>query len=146
MSNLDLDKISNNFYMLLLSLNKQIFNPSILMKRFNIPHSHIKVLFYVIHNGPTSISGMAKELCISKPNMTPVLDKLVEDGLITRDYDPNDRRVIRIEATEKANEFLKQAKENTKLIIQEKITTLNDEDLSLLAISTENLLSLIEKL
>lgn len=146
MSNLDLDKISNNFYMLLLSLNKQIFNPSILMKRFNIPHSHIKVLFYVIHNGPTSISGMAKELCISKPNMTPVLDKLVEDGLITRDYDPTDRRVIRIEATEKANEFLKQAKENTKLIIQEKITTLNDEDLSLLAISTENLLSLIEKL
>lgn len=146
MSNFDLDKISNNFYMLLLSLNKQIFNPSILMKRFNIPHSHIKVLFYVIHNGPTSISGMAKELCISKPNMTPVLDKLVEDGLITRDYDPNDRRVIRIEATEKANEFLKQAKENTKLIIQEKITTLNDEDLSLLAISTENLLSLIEKL
>lgn len=146
MSNFDLDKISNNFYMLLLSLNKQIFNPSILMKRFNIPHSHIKVLFYVIHNGPTSISGMAKELCISKPNMTPVLDKLVEDGLITRDYDPNDRRVIRIEATEKANEFLKQAKENTKLIIQEKITTLNDEDLSLLAISTENLLSLMEKL
>lgn len=146
MSNFDLDKISNNFYMLLLSLNKQIFNPSILMKRFNIPHSHIKVLFYVIHNGPTSISGIAKELCISKPNMTPVLDKLVEDGLITRDYDPNDRRVIRIEATEKANEFLKQAKENTKLIIQEKITTLNDEDLSLLAISTENLLSLMEKL
>lgn len=145
MSTLDLNNVSNNLYMLLLSLNRHIFNPTELMKRFNIPHSHMKVLFYVIHNGASSISGMAKDLCISKPNMTPVLDKLVEEGFITRYYDPNDRRVVRIEATDKASDFLKQAEEYTKLMIEEKITTLSDEEISTLSSSAENLLTLMNK-
>jgi DNA-binding MarR family transcriptional regulator len=146
MSDLDLNNLSNNLYMLLLSLNRRILNPHELMKRFNVPHSHIKVLFYLIHHGSTSISVMAKELCISKPNMTPVLDKLTEDGFINRYYDPNDRRVIKIEATEKASEFLKQAEEYTKLMIQEKVTTLSDDEISTLSSSTENLLNIFSKL
>lgn len=142
---MDLNNISNNLYMLLLSLNRRIFNPSELTKRFNVPYSHIKVLFYVIHNGSTPISVMAKDLCISKPNMTPVLDKLSEDGFINRYYDPNDRRVIRIEATDKANEFLKKAEEYTKVIIQEKLVNLTQEELSLLSNSTEDLLNIVNK-
>ena len=35
-------------------------------------------------------------LSIPQPNMTPVIDKLVEEGLVTRDYDPTDRRVTKI--------------------------------------------------
>lgn len=146
MSNLDLNNVSNQLYMLLLSLNRHILNPTALMKKFDIPHSHVKVLFYLIHNGSSSISGIAKDLCISKPNMTPVLDKLVEEGFINRYYDPNDRRVVRIEATDKASDFLKQAEEYTKLLIKEKITSLQDEEISILANSTENLLNLISKL
>ena len=37
---------------------------------------------------------MAKDLSISKPNMTPIIDKLVKEGYVDRYYDDNDRRVI----------------------------------------------------
>ena len=84
MTTLNLNDISDNLYLLLFSLNKHIFNPNTLTKKFNIPYSHIKVLFYLVNNGPLPISKMAKELCISKPNMTPVIDKLVEEGLVTK--------------------------------------------------------------
>ena len=107
MTTLYLNEISDNLYLLLLSLNRHIFNPTVLTKKFNVPHSHIKVLFYLIHHGPISISKMAKELCISKPNMTPVIDKLVEEGLVTRDYDPTDRRVILIKHTKSACNIFK---------------------------------------
>lgn len=141
----NLNDISENLYMLLLSLNKHIFNPHALTKKFNVPHSHIKVLFFLIHHGPTSISKMAKELCISKPNMTPVIDKLVEDGFVTRDYDPNDRRVILIQSTDKALDFLKEGKEYIKENIREKVSTLNNDDINILSSSIDDLISIIKK-
>lgn len=145
MKDLQLNNISENLYMLLLSLNRQIFNPNELTKKFNVPHSHIKVLFYLVHNGPTSISAMAKELCISKPNMTPVIDKLVEDGLVNRFYDQNDRRVIRVESTHKACDFLKAGQEHIKDVVKEKLSTLDDADLNNLSTSLETLLPIIRK-
>ena len=145
MTTLYLNEISDNLYLLLLSLNRHIFNPTVLTKKFNVPHSHIKVLFYLIHLGPISISKMAKELCISKPNMTPVIDKLVEEGLVTRDYDPTDRRVILIQTTPKALEFLKETQDYVKEIIKEKLSSLNDEDINTLSTSLESLLSVIKK-
>ena len=45
MTTLNLNDISDNLYLLLFSLNKHIFNPNVIAKKFNIPHSHIKVLF-----------------------------------------------------------------------------------------------------
>ena len=145
MTTLYLNEISDNLYLLLLSLNRHIFNPTVLTKKFNVPHSHIKVLFYLIHHGPISISKMTKELCISKPNMTPVIDKLVEEGLVTRDYDPTDRRVILIQTTPKALEFLKETQDYVKEIIKEKLSSLNDEDINTLSTSLESLLSVIKK-
>lgn len=145
MSTLDLNDISENLYMLLLSLNRHIFNPNSLMKKFNVPHSHIKVLFYLVHNGPTSISKMAKDLHISKPNMTPVIDKLVDDGLVTRDYDTNDRRVIVIQTTPKAIDCLKEGQEYIKEVIKEKISSLSKEDINTLSTSLDSLTSVIKK-
>lgn len=145
MNTSNLNDISENLYMLLLSLNRHIFNPHNLTKKFNVPHSHIKVLFFLIHHGPTSISKMAKDLCISKPNMTPVIDKLVEDGLVTRDYDPKDRRVILIKSTDKALDFLKEGKEYLKENIREKISTLNNDDINILSNSLDDLISIIKK-
>lgn len=145
MTTLNLSDISDNLYVLLLSLNKHIFNPNTLTKKFNIPYSHIKVLFYLVNNGPIPISKMAKELCISKPNMTPVIDKLVEEGLVTRDYDPTDRRVILIQATPKALKALKEGKEYIKEVIKEKISPLSDEDISNLSSSLDTLLTVIKK-
>ena len=88
---------------------------------------------------------MAKDLYVSKPNMTPVIDKLVEDGLVTRDYNPTDRRVILIQATPKALEVLKEGKEYIKEVIREKISPLSDEDISNLSSSLDTLLNVINK-
>lgn len=141
----NLNDISENLYILLLSLNRHIFNPNDLTKKLNLPHSHIKVLFYLVHNGPTSISKMASDLCISRPNMTPVIDKLVEDELVSRDYNPNDRRVILIKHTDKGLKFLKEGRECIKDVILEKISLLTEDDINTLSSSINNLTSIIKK-
>lgn len=140
-----LNNISNNLY-ILLSLNRQFFNPHELAKKFNVPYSNIKVLFYLLHHGPNSISAMAKELCISKPNMTPIIDNLVEEGLVQRYCDPSDRRVIRVEATIKANKCLKLGEEHIKTLVKEKLSSLEESDLYDLSSSLDTLLSIIRKI
>ena len=49
MSTSNLNDLYDNLYMLLLSLNKEFFNHNVIMKKFTLPHSHIKVLFYLIY-------------------------------------------------------------------------------------------------
>lgn len=129
MDNDNLNNISDDFFMLLLSLNKRIFNHEEIIKNSNLPPSHFKALFYLIHNGPRAISQIGNDLSISKPNMTPIIDKLVAEGYINRFQDPNDRRVIRVEPTEIAYKFLEQQQRKMKASFKEKISPLDDNDL-----------------
>lgn len=145
MSNLDLNNISNNFYTLLLSLHKHIFNPNQALKSSNIPPSHMKVLIYLTYSGPTTVSKTAKDLHISKPNMTPIIDKLVNENLIERSLDKNDRRVIILQTTEKCADFLKEAEDFLKSIIADKISNFTEEELYKLSHAVNDLLDICGK-
>ena len=145
MSTSNLNHLSDNLYMLLLSLNRQIFNPTVIMKKFTLPHSHIKVLFYLIHNGPTSISKIANELYVAKSNMTPIIDKLVEDGFVIRDFNTNDRRVILIKSTPKALKLFEEIKEYAKEVLKDNLSTLQPNEIDVLSTSLNNILNIIKR-
>lgn len=146
MSTQELQKISNDLYSLLICLNKKIFNPEHIIKGLPLPPSHIKVIFYLDHHNKPSVSSIAKYLSISKSNMTPIIDKLIKEGYVTRFDDPNDRRIIRITLTDKGNEFLEEQKHRFKEILTEKISCLTPEELSKLSMHTTGITDLISKL
>lgn len=125
----NLTKLSEDFFLLMMVLHKKIIKLEDFMKNTVVPPSHVKVVFYLAQNGPSSVSSIARDLCISKPNMTPIIDKLLECGYVNRYEDPKDRRVIRIEITEKANEVFKIKKDLMKSFLKEKLSVLPEEDL-----------------
>ncbi|MFA5065890.1 MAG: MarR family transcriptional regulator [Dehalococcoidia bacterium] len=51
--------------------------------------------------GPMKPSEISRIHCISKPNVTTLISKLIENGLAERSHDEKDRRVIYINITEK---------------------------------------------
>lgn len=142
----DVNNISSDLISLVFLLTSRIFNPSQMSKGMPIPHSHIKVIFHIVMAGPCPVSKIANELIISKPNMTPIIDNLISEGYVNRFNDPNDRRVIMIEATEKAHVFLKEAREKLKELLAEKITVLSDTDLDKLRTLIPKFSSVIEKI
>ncbi|WP_287165311.1 MarR family transcriptional regulator, partial [Clostridium sp.] len=91
------------------------------------------VIIYLKHNGNCSISKIAKDLLISKPNMTPIIDKLISENMVTRYTDSKDRRVIRVELTEKGSIFIKDQEKLVKTLLAEKISNLSSEDLQYLS-------------
>jgi len=65
------------------------------------------VLDSIARRGPLKMSGIAKELGVSTPAATGLVDRMHGLGLVARRYDPKDRRVIRIAATAKGRKTVR---------------------------------------
>lgn len=146
MSNYEMKNISDDLFKLLMQIHHKLLNPSEVFKGDQLPPSHIKVIFYLSAKKCISVSDVAKKLDISKPNMTPIIDKLISEGFVSRYTDPNDRRKIQIELTEKAHLFLNDKKSEIKENLITKISLLEDDDLNKLSLSIKNMTDVISKL
>ncbi len=125
----EINSISDDLFLLVLQLSGRIFNPSTMFKGLPIPPSHTKVLFRLAKLGPCPVSQLANDLIISKPNMTPIIDKLIAEGYADRYDDPNDRRIIMVKPTEKARTLLHNIEQKAKSLFVEKLSSLDDDDL-----------------
>ena len=75
------------------------------------------------------ISEVAKQLFISTPNMTKLLNKLIDEDMIERIPDEKDRRIININLTEKGNTYLDERYENIKSTLKKRLCSLPDDKL-----------------
>ncbi|AGF54114.1 MULTISPECIES: MarR family winged helix-turn-helix transcriptional regulator [Clostridium] len=115
-------------------------------KDFSIPPSHGRVIFYLLHCNSSPISQIADSLGISKSNMTPIIDNLINYGLVNRFPDSDDRRVLRVELTQKAHDLLDAFRDAISNSFVEKISALSDDDVVLLNQSMLNLITLFKKI
>lgn len=93
-----------------------------------------------------SMSDIGKELCMPKPNVTALIDKIISKGLINRLQDEKDRRVIQIHLTQKGAESVEEIKNNLKENIKQKLLNLNEEELDLLSFSLRNVKNILVKI
>lgn len=63
---------------------------------FGMPLSHMQVLAMLDHHGSLSITEISNRFGIAKPNITPLVDRLIEDGLVMRERNSADRRVVNV--------------------------------------------------
>ena len=89
--------------------------------------------------GELPMSEIGRLVYISKSNMTSLIDKLVEEGLVERLPDKNDRRVINIALTDKGKDLLRNWRKHSNNEIKMNLSTLSDEDLEKFYNSVENI-------
>lgn len=78
-----------------------------------------KVLFCVEMKGPQKMSDLARQAGLTMSGATAVVDKMVRHGLVDREAEPNDRRVIRIVLTDKGREIAGQCQKLQARCFQE---------------------------
>lgn len=142
----NLNKLSDGLLSLIMKLNGSLMSHDELIKGPPFPPSHVKVIICLAQLGPLSITQLSQRLNISKPNMTPIIDKLILEGLVTRSEDPNDRRVIKVEITKKACDLFEAHKEKVTNSLTNKLAKLNSQDLNDLEHLTSALSTIISKL
>ena len=66
----------------------------------DLTYSQFAVLEALYHLGPMTQGAISQKVLKSGSNMTTVIDNLERDGLVRRERDANDRRVIHVHLTE----------------------------------------------
>lgn len=84
---------------------------------------HQLYIYRICRHPGGSQDWLARALCISKSNVTRQLTTLEQAGFVTRSPDPDDRRIMRVYPTEKAEEVFPQVEK----LIREWETLLLDQ-------------------
>lgn len=95
--------------------------------------SAIGALHHLKMGGKVGVSDLGEHLGVSNPAASQMLDRLVEEGMITRAEDPNDRRMKRITITAAGSKILDdavKARFNWLKDLGEKLTEEEKEQLS----------------
>lgn len=127
------------------------FNPLIRKKLFkdirykNSVHQ-MHLMWMIDHHNGNPMKFFGEKLMISKPNLTKVVNRLIEEGLIERKTDEKDRRIINLYITEKGKSFIEQHKEAVKASLRKKLDVLSDEDIGKLIKNFEEVESILGKL
>jgi DNA-binding MarR family transcriptional regulator len=114
-------------------------------KRINPINMQFQVLAIVINSGELQISEIGRILGVSKSNMTPLIDKLIEKGYAARLSDGKDRRVIRITVTEKGRRFVLGRKRLAKNQIKKSLSDLSLQEIETVSEAMETFKKVIVK-
>ncbi len=96
--------------------------------RLHLGIGQLKSLFYISNRGSTTTSKLAAALKVTPTNVTGIIDRLLEKGLITRTGDPNDRRVLMLQMTPLGNELVAGLREKRKERMAELFNRLTDDE------------------
>jgi DNA-binding MarR family transcriptional regulator len=135
----NLERAVTNLFALFPLVKKKFMNPDSIGIQCDLSHSHFQILILLNEIGILPVSEIAKKLMISRPNMTPLIDKLIEEGLVKRIPSETDRRVIHIALTDEGNKFLEDHQKLMSNYLKKRFSCLSDEDLIQLAQSLENI-------
>jgi DNA-binding MarR family transcriptional regulator len=84
-----------------------------------------------------------------KPHVTVIVDKLIEEGYVERQSDPNDRRVVNILLTEKGLADFENIKQEISENLKIKLSKLSNEEQEILADASQKvreiLISILSK-
>jgi DNA-binding MarR family transcriptional regulator len=78
------------------------------LAKLNLSQGRFSVLMLLNNccHGPTTPAALAEEAGVTRATMTGIIDTLERDGLVSREPDPHDRRIIRVQLTAAGEAFV----------------------------------------
>ncbi len=112
----------------------------------NLTVPQLKSLFFIATHPGVSPSKLAGALGVTPSNVTGIVDRLVEQGLVQREENHKDRRVLVLKLTEKGQSILANLRERRSSRMQEILDNLSEQELNGLAIGLRALVKAAEEL
>ncbi len=109
---------------------KRIFIQEFKKQKNFCPMNYIKaeILSHLQLYQNSKMKDVAKFLGITPPSATTMIEKLVQEKLLERKKDPNDRRNIILLVTTEGETFIKKTYSQIHAIIEQTFKTLNKKD------------------
>jgi DNA-binding MarR family transcriptional regulator len=81
---------------------------------------------------PITMSQLTDHLLVSNGNITGLVNRLVEDGLIDRESDPDDRRAQRVALTAEGRAAFREMAEGHEALVDSLFAAMSDHDMDTL--------------
>jgi MarR family 2-MHQ and catechol resistance regulon transcriptional repressor len=107
---------------------------------------HFEIMKLLHEAGTLHIAEIGERLRIARAQMTHLVDKLVDLGIVERQMDTTDRRMTNIVLTGKGGAFLKERDSDIRNAVKETLSCLTDEELKDLSDSLRKLRDILSKL
>jgi DNA-binding MarR family transcriptional regulator len=107
---------------------------------------HFEIMKLLNEVGILHVAEIGERLHIARPQMTHLLNKLVDAGMIERRTDTADRRMINIVLTHKGKTMLEEHNSSIRNAIRETLSCLTEGELEDLSASLRKLRSIFSKL
>jgi DNA-binding MarR family transcriptional regulator len=95
--------------------------------------TQLRSLFLIVNKGSTNFKKLAEALGVTPANVTGIVDRLVGQRLVSRTQNPEDRREMTLQATDKGQALVSNLKEVGIKHMTQILSVLSVEELSALA-------------
>jgi DNA-binding MarR family transcriptional regulator len=92
----------------------------------------LSALSVIVFRGPITIGELAAAEQVRPPTITRLIAGLEEDGLVEREGDPSDRRIVRVRATAAGTRLLEEGRRRRIEELTSELARLSPSDLELL--------------
>jgi len=143
-----IQSISNTFLGLRPLLFSHMIKPLNEMEKCFFPPGYINVMHCLMIKGQELISmtDLSVAACIAKPNLTIIVDRLIEEEFVERSTDKNDRRIVNVSLTKNGSDFLINHKKGIIKFMEDRISNLEDDDLIKLKNALEDIVEVLKKM
>ena len=93
MNESEIKNVTTNFFDLIRHLQNKFFRPLEQGIKCEMSPMQFRTLGIISENKTITMSDLANEVCISKQQLTPMIDKLIESNTVERKTDKEDRRI-----------------------------------------------------
>ncbi len=140
--------ISESAVKLKFLLGKQFMRPirEIERKGTELPPGFIHIMRWLQSKGnnPVSMTDLANAACVSKPNLTTMVDRMCQEGLMERSADEHDRRIVNVAMTPHGIDFLKKHGDAVNALIEKRLALLEDPELDKLQNALYDLIDILK--
>jgi len=95
--------------------------------------TQLRSLFLIVNRGSTNFRKLADALGVTPSNVTGIIDRLEEQGLVRRTQNPEDRREMTLQATDKGKALVFSLRETEVKQMTRILSLLSFEELAYLA-------------
>lgn len=140
-----IDQLSGLLIELWPMMRKRLVHLNALQAESNMPASHIQLLVMLSHEESLSITQISERFEIAKPNITPMVDRMISEGLVMRIRSNEDKRIVSVVICDKGRECLNRICENARRILGNWAEDMSAEDLEALYASIQTIMRLVNR-
>ena len=115
-------------------------------RKSGLSMSHLGAMFHIHHKGSCGVTDLGDHLGVTSAAASQMLERLVQQELILRTEDPDDRRVKQIVLTDKCNRILEEGIRARQGWLDDLAQTLSDGEKETIMVALEILIDKVRNL